>query len=67
MSQHTHSHSKYIRTICLPSGSVEEDVNSFQNQLAATTIGWGKLYEHGRVFRKYTLSNLEFIQVSLPP
>ena len=46
--------SRYIRPICLPSSpeAADEDVNAFTGQLT-TTIGWGKLYEHGRVFRKW--------------
>nr|XP_027203522.1 serine protease nudel-like [Dermatophagoides pteronyssinus] len=41
-------YSKYIRPICLPD---EEDshIDRWNNQLC-TTVGWGKLYEHGRIF-----------------
>ncbi|KAF7494464.1 Serine protease nudel [Sarcoptes scabiei] len=40
--------SRHIRPICLPKQH-HQDVSKWSNQLC-TTIGWGKLYEHGRIF-----------------
>ncbi|XP_075585755.1 uncharacterized protein LOC124495271 isoform X3 [Dermatophagoides farinae] len=41
-------YSKYIRPICLPDAE-DSHIGRWNNQLC-TTVGWGKLYENGRIF-----------------
>ena len=42
--------SKHVRPVCMPSEL--DDVSKWHRQLC-TTVGWGKLFEHGRIFREF--------------
>ncbi|CAG2116201.1 unnamed protein product, partial [Medioppia subpectinata] len=41
------NYSKHVRPVCRPTEA--EDVSKWHRQLC-TTVGWGKLFEHGRIF-----------------
>lgn len=41
--------SDYVRPICLP----EANDNSLRDGRFCTVVGWGQLFEVGRIFRKF--------------